>query len=264
MECQDTNSFWKWWRSLYGSSSSKCASVIEGQSSKEGIANVFKDTFKKNSQPNNQSKVDEINSQFSEKYAQFSDMHKENCDCASDTITLDATIDAVFGMKQGKCPDDDGIHAEHIQNGPLLLFIKLSSLFNYMLSHAFVPQQFRFGSIIPIIKDKNGSVSDANNYRGITISPMISKAFEHVLKDKYSDHLATSSYQFGFMHCFVSERQLIIMLIMEAASFALIWMPQRHLTVLCTAASSPNWLTGTHLKSSLTFWWHGRMVCSAE
>ena len=59
MECQDTNSFWKWWRSLYGSSSSKCASVIEGQSSKEGIANVFKDTFKKNSQPNNQSKVDE-------------------------------------------------------------------------------------------------------------------------------------------------------------------------------------------------------------
>ena len=67
-----------------------------------------------------------------------------------------------------------------------------------MLSHAFVPRQFRFGTIIPIIKDKNGNASDVNNYRGITISPMISKVFEHVLKEKFAHHLSTSSYQFGF------------------------------------------------------------------
>ena len=113
-------------------------------------------------------------------------------------MSLDTVIDAVYSMKAGKCPDDDGIHAEHFQNGPLILYIKLASLFNYMLSHAFVPRQFRFGTIIPIIKDKNGNASDVNNYRGITILPMISKVFEHVLKEKFANHLSTSPYQFGF------------------------------------------------------------------
>ena len=41
-------------------------------------------------------------------------------------------------------------------------------------------------------------VSDVGNYRGITISPIISKIFEHVLKVVFGDHLVTSAYQFGF------------------------------------------------------------------
>ena len=107
-------------------------------------------------------------------------------------------IDAIGSLKSGKCPDDDGLHAEHFLNAPLILLIKLTSLFNYMLSHAFVPYQFRFGSIIPIIKDKQGNKSDVGNYRGITISPMPSKVFEHVLKIMFSQYLNTSSYQYGF------------------------------------------------------------------
>ena len=52
--------------------------------------------------------------------------------------------------------------------------------------------------MVPIIKDQQGNHSDTNNYRGITISPIISKLFEHVLKLVFSDHLLTSQYQFGF------------------------------------------------------------------
>ena len=69
-----------------------------------------------------------------------------------------------------------------------------------MMSHSFVPNQFRFGTIIPIIKDRNGNVSDVSNYRGITISPMVSKVFELILRDKFSRYLSTSSYQYGFMN----------------------------------------------------------------
>ena len=65
--------------------------------------------------------------------------------------------------------------------------------------------------MIPLIKDNLGSHSDVGNYRGITISPVISKIFEHVLKAVFSLHLSTSPYQFGFkkkkstihaLHCF--------------------------------------------------------------
>ena len=44
----------------------------------------------------------------------------------------------------------------------------------------------------------SGSQSDISNYRGITISPVTSKIFEHILKSVFSEHLFTSSYQFGF------------------------------------------------------------------
>ena len=52
--------------------------------------------------------------------------------------------------------------------------------------------------MIPLVKDQQGNVSDVNNYRGITLSPIVSKIFEHVLKFIFSVFLETSSNQFGF------------------------------------------------------------------
>ena len=71
-------------------------------------------------------------------------------------------------------------------------------LFNVMLKHAFVPKQFRFGHMVPIIKDQQGNQADRSNYRGITISPISSKIFEHVLKAVFFTFLSTSQLQFGF------------------------------------------------------------------
>ena len=67
-----------------------------------------------------------------------------------------------------------------------------------MLNHSFVPHQFSRGTIVPIIKDQQGNRSDLSNYRGITISPIISKVFEHVLKIIFHTHLFSSPWQFGF------------------------------------------------------------------
>ena len=101
-------------------------------------------------------------------------------------------------MKSGKCADADSISAEHLHNAPLNFLQRLACLFNSMLKHSFVPDQFRRGFLLPLVKDQQGNLSDTGNYRGITISPIISKAFEHVLKAAFLDHLSTSQYQFGF------------------------------------------------------------------
>ena len=194
----DTNSFWKRWRSIYSKNKSHFAPVVDGHSSKEGIANAFKLAFMKNSQPNNSSKVAELDERFLSSYDAYAPSHSSNCDCVNYKIDIEKTFEAICTMKDGKSADDDGLSAEHFKNGPLLLFIKLTSLFNSMLSHGFVPYQFRFGTITPIIKDRNGNASDVNNYRGITISPLISKIFERVLKGIFSKFLSSSPYQFGF------------------------------------------------------------------
>ena len=139
MVTKDTQSFWKTWKTIYNKKNGHVASVVEGNSSHEGIANVFKEAFKKNSTPNNASKVDELNTKFQSKYTEFCDSHTHNCDCNEFSFSLEDTVDAVFSMKRGKCADDDEIYAEHFIHAPLILFIKLTSLFNFMINHSFVP-----------------------------------------------------------------------------------------------------------------------------
>ena len=194
MTTQDTDSFWKCWRSVYSGNKNPLPPVVDGHSSKAGIANAFQRSFEANSKPNNPVKVADLNSQFAEKYCEFAQNHAGNCDCTEYKISLESTIDAICSMKSGKSSDDDGLQAEHFQNGPLILFLRLTSLFNLMMAHSYVPSQFRFGTIIPIIKDRNGNAGDVGNYRGITISAMPSKIFEHILKSIFADHLNTSSY----------------------------------------------------------------------
>ena len=49
----------------------------------------------------------------------------------------------------------------------------------------FVPADFRFGIIKPLLKNKHGDQSKAKMYRGITLTPVISKLFESVLLSLY-------------------------------------------------------------------------------
>ena len=124
--------------------------------------------------------------------------HSQSCDCDSTRVTVVDVIDALLAMKPGKSADADGISAEHLHYAPLNFLSRVASLLNAMMRHSFVPQQFRSGIMIPLIKDQQGSHSDTSNYRGITISPVFSKILEHILKAKFFDHLSTSQLQFGF------------------------------------------------------------------
>ena len=172
--------------------------MVNGCVSPENIAGIFMANFQKNAQPNNGKRVEELKNSFSEEYNKFSSEHSENCDCNSYHISLAKVLDATFSLKKGKSADEDAVSAEHFFNAPLSLFERLKNLFNMMLRHGFVPKQFCSGFILPIVKDSQGNKADSGNYRGITISPIISKIFEHVLKLTFEPHLQTSLHQFGF------------------------------------------------------------------
>jgi len=64
----------------------------------------------------------------------------------------------------------------------------------------YIPQGFKVSYIVPIPKPKDivsKSVS-YDNFRGIAISPIISKVFEHCFLSRFQSLLVTSSNQFGF------------------------------------------------------------------
>ena len=194
---KDTNDFWKSWKQLYNQNKSGLHSVVNGVSAKEDIAESFKRHFINVSQPNSQPRVDKLKNDFDKEYRNIKESHS-NCNCSTYNVTLEKVLDATFSMKKGKSADDEGINAEHFFYAPLPLFDRLQCLFNKMLLHGHVPSQFQCGTIVPIVKDRHGDQGDMNNYRGITLAPIISKLFEYTLQTLFQHFLTTSSYQFGF------------------------------------------------------------------
>jgi len=52
--------------------------------------------------------------------------------------------------------------------------------------------------LLTLLKDKHGDSSKIDMYRGIMLSPAVSKLFEHVLIELYEDQLGSDHLQFGF------------------------------------------------------------------
>jgi hypothetical protein len=64
--------------------------------------------------------------------------------------------------------------------------------------YGIVPSGFNLGVIVPLIKNPNDDISSKDNYRGITLSPVVSKLFEIVIIEIAKCKLISSDLQFGF------------------------------------------------------------------
>ena len=86
----------------------------------------------------------------------------------------------------------------------------------YAVLSDYVPEDFKCGMLIPIPKESGAKRAlKTDQFRGITISPIISKVFENCLLTIYKDYLRTSERQFGFKkntscsHAIYSVRSVI-------------------------------------------------------
>ena len=92
----------------------------------------------------------------------------------------------IKALNGGKAPGLDGITKEHLKNaGPMMIMI-IMLLFNMIINLEYIPLNFRRGVQIPLYKGKNASVTDVNNYRGITLLSTFNKLFEVVLWKRMS------------------------------------------------------------------------------
>jgi len=84
-------------------------------------------------------------------------------------------------------------------NSHSILYEALSKLFLFMFKLGYVPNDFGKGLIIPIQKDNSiKGVQKLTNFRGITLSSIISKVFEHCILLLFRGHLKSNDRQFEF------------------------------------------------------------------
>ena len=190
---KDVTSFWKTWNNKFRNNSPKLPNSVDGVRNLKEIAEKFGTYFANicttSSNFNELAKSKLIESL--QKYVGHSSLEEE--------ITIDMVDDIVYSMKRGKASDVDDLTAEHIQFCHPIVITLLRKLFNFMLRYGVLPQGFGRGLIIPVLKAGcfTGDVK-CDNFRGITISPIISKIFEHCVLIIYKEHLSSSDSQFGF------------------------------------------------------------------
>jgi len=138
----------------------------------------------------------------------------------SNENTFDAELieNSYSSLKRGKAIDLDCLSAEHFQFCHPLLPTVLSKLFNVMISVGHVPPSFCYSYTVPLVKSNYIVFSKSlrvQDFKGISISCVLSKIFEHCILNRFANFLMSSDNQFGFkkkigcVHAIYSMRRVI-------------------------------------------------------
>ena len=182
---KDDVGFWKAWRKRFCSSHVKPTNVLNGKHGNgDDISPEFTQFFSNNFKPNSVNADSKFKSEVDKRLCALSCYTVRYTPCRINVTTL---LTHIGKLKRRKSAGFDGITNEHILVGGLNLAVHSCLLFNALLSHAFVPDNFCRGIVVPLLKNKHGDSTSLDMYRGITLLTVISKIFESVLLELFDD-----------------------------------------------------------------------------
>ena len=172
-------------------------SIVDGITDPKIIAEHFVKHFSKACSNNSEAAAARLKNKYEQMRASYCGQS------VGEPFLFDAELveNVIANMKRGKAAGLDGISAEHLQYSHYILSVVLSKLFNMMILISYVPASFGQSYTVPLLKNSNSAYSKSitvNDFRGISISPVISKVFEHCILDRYARYFCTSDNQFGF------------------------------------------------------------------
>ena len=131
-------------------------------------------------------------------------------------VTPELVAKKIKAMKDNKSPGVDGIPPKLLMETVEQISIPLARVFNLSLKEGVVPFEWKEANIIPLFK--KGSRNKSENYRPVSLTSVICKLLERLIKDHMVDflvkHKLINSSQHGFlkarscltnMLCFLEE-----------------------------------------------------------
>jgi exonuclease III len=190
----DSNSFWQVWRSKLGVARS-LPKVVNGECDQKIISESFATHFANACSNNSEVRSRQLQTEYLSKkktYKRYYDLRKF-------ILSDEEVFNFISKLKRGKAPGLDNLTAEHLQNAHHIIINLITKLFNIMLCFEYVPDEFGRGILIPIPKITIGANDvKTNDYRGISLNPIISKLFEQAILVIFDKYLGSSSMQLGF------------------------------------------------------------------
>jgi exonuclease III len=188
------DAFWKCFNSKFGNNSRNCVQV-DGLVDSSQVAEKFSSHFQNSCSNLSLSGSAELSNQYCTMRSKYIGSPYLN------VYDFDAQLveQVICDMKRGKAAGLDDLTTEHLQYSHPLLPCVLAKLFTLFIRAGYVPGQFGISFTVPLRKVNNASKHlTVDDFRGISISPVLSKVFEHCVISRYGDFFVTSENQFGF------------------------------------------------------------------
>jgi hypothetical protein len=122
-------------------------------------------------------------------------------------ITADMVGKKLDKLKTDKSPGPDGIHSKLLYEIRDIIKKPLALLFQQSLFEGKLPEDWKSAIITPLFK--KGSKADPQNYRPVSLTSIVCKIFESVLKDKILEHLEKHSLIRDSQHGFTRGRSCL-------------------------------------------------------
>ena len=115
-------------------------------------------------------------------------------------INVQEVVNLVKGIDAGKATGLDNIPCKLLKIAADVVAPSLTCIFNQSLLTGIYPSDWKLAKVTPIFK--NGSKTDLNNYRPISVIPAVAKIFEKIIYDQLHNYLNVNdlltSCQSGF------------------------------------------------------------------
>ena len=92
-------------------------------------------------------------------------------------------------------------------------------LFNCILVHGAVPEDFRVSILVPIPKRPRIDDQSSNNYRAVALSSVFGKILDNIIVCTQEESLATSNQQFRYKANRSTIRHICIFLVIETIHY---------------------------------------------
>ena len=96
----------------------------------------------------------------------------------------------------------DGIHGKILKNCSSSLAYPLSLIFKLSYNTGCIPREWRVGNVVPVFK--KGNKNCVNNYRPISLTSLVMKTFERLIKNKILS--IASPYLDSRQHVFLANK----------------------------------------------------------
>ena len=120
-------------------------------------------------------------------------------------------MDVTKSLQKRKASGPDMIEGEHIIYDGDIINKLLTALLNAILVTGYVPDSFRKGFTIPILKGPVKDPKNSGNYRGISLLSNLSKVLEKLILHRLNEIVSLNPLQGGFRHGLSSNHTAFIL-----------------------------------------------------
>ena len=122
-------------------------------------------------------------------------------------VTPKMVAKKIRDMKENKSPGVDGIPPKLLLEIVKQISIPLATVFNLSIEEGVVPLEWKEANIIPLFK--NGSRSKSENYRPVSLTSVVCKLLERLIKDHLVDFLVKNNLINPSQHGFLKARSCL-------------------------------------------------------